>query len=145
MPADVRRLATNVVRLTPEVFIFVQRLARLAGVSTSAIVDFLLSEVLRDDSLAVPLPQPAAPPAPPRPPGRPARRPAAPARVIPLSRARTRRLGLGTAVLAEIRRHGRELCRHSREVRQRAESACRRAARARALAEVVRAGPTQAL
>jgi hypothetical protein len=135
MRPKVHHLGTNVVRLTPEVFIPVQRLARLAGVSASAIVEFLLSEVFRDDSLASEL-QPARPEVPAH---RATPRPPRPASVIPLWRARTARLGIGGPALAEIRAHARELCRHAREARGRAATACRRAARARALADEVMA------
>jgi hypothetical protein len=144
MPARIRRLATNVVRLNTQVFVQVQNLAGLAGVSPSEIVEFVMMEVLQDDPgfpvLAPSCPVPVAPGSP-----RPGLR-KTPARVSPIGRRQARRASVGclsgsrTVDLGETRRHASELRRRSQEARGRAESVRRKAAQARARAEELLAG-----
>jgi hypothetical protein len=74
----VRALDRRLIRLSDPVAAQVEYLARLAGVSTGAIVEFILTEVFEsgdDESPAVPAPEAVTPP-----------RPGRPADVIPISR-----------------------------------------------------------
>ena len=144
MAAKVRRLATNVVRLNTQVFVQVQNLARLAGVSPSEIVEFVMMEVLQDDPGAPVLAPPSPVPVPTVPPGPRVRK--TPARVIPIGRRRSRHAsggclaGSGAVDPGETRRHSMELRQRSLAARGRSELVRRKAAQARARAEELLAG-----
>jgi hypothetical protein len=77
MAAKVRCLLP-VVRLSPRLYASVERLAALAGVTPSDVVEFVLGEIFEGDLAAPATPPPAPPGASSRP----------PARVIPITRAR---------------------------------------------------------
>ena len=117
MPGKVRSIDRGYVRLSEPVRAQVEYLARLAGVGSGDIVNFVLSEMLELDD--------TAPPAPPvrrhRPSARP--RPRRQADVIPIAR---KRVPLRCAPLVDLReihhlrRHAAEVRRHAKELRTRA-------------------------
>jgi hypothetical protein len=126
MPAKIRRLPSDLVRLRPPVLGLVRQLAHLAGVSVPEIVEHVLMEVLHDDAPDVPPTAPLPPPPPPR----------REARVVPIARARARRLPTQHVVpqdldLAGLRRRAGEICARSEAARRRAQSARMSAAAAR--------------
>jgi hypothetical protein len=128
MRAKLRHLQ-SVVRLSNRLFVSVQRLARLAGVSCSEIVEVILEEIFEGDlTLRPPSVRPGA-----------VTRPSAINRagrgtVIPIERAR----GFRTANAAADPRDSRALRQWSTELRQRARQARERAAAACAAAERAR-------
>jgi hypothetical protein len=131
MAGKVRSLSPDTVRLRRNVLEPLQRLAHLAGVSVSEVVEFVLMEVLHDDPIG---PAQTTPLATDSKASAPLHR--KPATVIPLVRARPRRVPallarLREVDLARLRQRAVEAREHARMVRQRAESACRSAANAR--------------
>jgi hypothetical protein len=87
MAGKVRPLDQRPIRLSEPVRLTIERLARLANVTPSEIVDFILTEVLQEAGLPDPLPD--APPASTA--TRSDRRAAEPAAVIPITSARRAR------------------------------------------------------
>ena len=83
MPGKIRPLDQRPIRLSEPVRRTIDRLARLANVTPSEIVDFILTEVLQE--AALPDPTPDAPPAHPAARGC---RPSGPASVVPITSAR---------------------------------------------------------
>jgi hypothetical protein len=122
MPGKVRSLDRARICLSGSVLEHVSNLARLAGVSCSDIVNYVLSEVLTGDTRPEALPG-AAPPAT----GRASRR-ARPADVIPITRNHRPPARME---LAELRRRAAGVREHARAARARAADACRAAGRAR--------------
>jgi hypothetical protein len=84
MPGKIRPLDHRPIRLSEPVRQTIERLARLANVTPSEIVDFILTEVLEEAGLPEPLPD--APP--PVPTLRRSKSPAGPASVVPITSAR---------------------------------------------------------
>src|SRR5687767_13965944 len=121
MPGRVRSIDRGYIRLSEPVRAQVEYLARLAGVATGDIVNFVLSEMLELDAAA-------APPAPPvrRHGPSPRPRPRRQADVIPIAR---KRVPLRCAPLVELRemhhlrRQAENIRRHAQELRARAVEA----------------------
>jgi hypothetical protein len=133
MPARVRFLDGHHIRLEEPLRAKVENLARLAGVRPADIVNYVLGEVLTDDS-ELPSPEPPAPPAP----SRVTPAPRAPADVIPIDRRRApapRAQGGGGLHCDDLRHQAAETRRLARLTRARAADACDSAGRARARAE----------
>jgi hypothetical protein len=84
MPGKIRALDHRPIRLSEPVRQTIERLARLANVTPSEIVDFILTEVLEEAGLPDPLPD--APPVLPMTRG--CRRSPGPASVVPITSAR---------------------------------------------------------
>jgi hypothetical protein len=123
MPSRIRRLQP-VIRLSERVLLPVQRLAHLAGVSCSEVIEFFLAELFEGE--AVPEPAPAPRPAPPAP-GR-------PAAVIPIGRARRARAPSAVTPSGDsgwLLARSAELRERARQARDHAAAACERALRAR--------------
>ncbi|TMQ15119.1 MAG: hypothetical protein E6K82_26150 [Candidatus Rokuibacteriota bacterium] len=108
MAAKVRCLLP-IVRLSPRLYASVDRLAGLAGVTPSDVVEFVLGEILEGELASAWTP----PPAPPGPSSK------SPARVIPITRARRR-----------ARNAGRRRAPKAQPARARAMAAGGRASRA---------------
>jgi hypothetical protein len=126
MPAKVSPLDRARVRLSGPIVDKVSHLARLAGVTSSDIVNYVLSEVLTDDGPEAP---PAdAPPATPMP--HRVRRRREPAAVIPITRGQQAPAPV-RMTLEELRRRADGVCEHARAARAMAAEACLAAARAR--------------
>jgi hypothetical protein len=121
MPGKVRSLDRARIYLSGPVLGHVSNLARLAGVTCSDIVNYVLTEVLTGETQAEALPG-AVPPAP----GRTGRR-ARPADVIPITRKRPP----ARLELAELRQRADGAREHARAARARAADACRAASQAR--------------
>jgi hypothetical protein len=123
MPSRIRRLQP-VIRLSERVLLPVQRLAHLAGISCSEVVEFFLTELFESESAAVPEPAPPPPP--------PARR--HPATVIPIDRARRSRApsaGGPSSGSGWLLARSAQLRERARQARDHAAAACERALRAR--------------
>jgi len=139
MPAKVRAIDHRYIRLNPSLLSHVEHLARLAGVTSSDVVTFVLTEAFEDGSLrpsapADVQPEPAPFPTPPR------RR----ADVIPITRARCGgpRGTLARLDASYLRRQAADLRQMARAVRERAARACHAAddARARSRSTLIPAG-----
>jgi hypothetical protein len=137
MPGKVRPIDRARIRLTGPLLDKVAYLARLAGVTASDIVNYVLGEVLTDD--AQPEAQPEAPPTPTQAPPAPRQAPPAPRRgtrrtgpadVIPISRRQPARVP-ARMEMAELRHRAVDAREHARAARARATDACVAAARAR--------------
>jgi hypothetical protein len=130
MPDKIRQLDRARIHLSGAVLDQVTNLARLAGVTCSDIVNYVLSEVLADDA------QPEVPDAArSRIPGR-TRRRTRPADVIPISR-RERAGTPASMTMSDLRRRAAGTREHARQVRARAVSACQAAGRARERASAI--------
>ena len=121
MPLKVRRLPP-VVRLSDRVLGPVQRLARMAGVSPSEIVEFVLEELFEGDVAPPPAPAPAVSARPPR-----------LATVTPITRARRHR-GAALVDLRALRSHAEQVRQRAQRAREHATAACEAAGSARARA-----------
>ena len=149
MPNRIRTLDRHYIRLNDTLLEHVDRLARMAGVSSSDVLHFVLSEVFEgglpassDDSGPVAEEPPVVTPEPVLPRRRaPVRRPAD---VIPITRKALRgrpqpRL-LQFLDLPYLRRHAADLRRHAQNARACAMEACIRATDARGRAHGLVAG-----
>jgi hypothetical protein len=137
MPNRIRTLDRHYVRLNDTMMEHVDRLARMAGVSPSDVLQFVLSEVFEaglpansDDSGPVTEESPE--------PVLPRRRVRRPADVIPITRKAARDRPQPRVLRfvdpAYLRRQAADLCRHAQNTRACAVEACDRATDARARA-----------
>jgi hypothetical protein len=132
MPGRIREVGGRFVRLSEAMLARVERLAKLANVTTSDVVNYVLVEVFEGEDQ----PQPEAVPEPPRPAG-PRRRPRGPARVISITRNRCPlppRPGSIEFLLGDLgylRLQAAALRKSAQKVRANAADACGRADRAR--------------
>jgi hypothetical protein len=132
MSGKIRRLSSEIVRLRPSTLALVRRLANLASVSVSDVVDFVLVEVLHDEAIEGYSPSPAMP-----------ARPRRTATVIPIDRRRPRRIATTSEWLRQLDLPG--LRTRAREVRDRSHAARERAQSARLSAAAARDRAAHAL
>jgi hypothetical protein len=125
MSGKILRLSSEIVRLRPATLALVRRLADLASVSVSEVVDFVLVEVLHDEVIEGGPPSPETP-----------ARPRRTATVIPIDRRRPRRIATSSEWLRQLDLPG--LRTRAREVRDRSHAARERAETARLSAAAAR-------
>ena len=126
MPGRVRRLDRHYVRLSSHTLAHVEHLARLAGVSSSDVIHYVLSEVFEGGLPAAD--RADVSPTPPIAPAVPSRR--RPAEVIPITRRHRVEAGRAEPVIpdhAGLRERASEVRRLAREARERAAAARGRA------------------
>jgi hypothetical protein len=128
MPGRIREVGGRFVRLSDTMLARVEHLAKLANVTASDVVNYVLAEVFEGLEQV----QPETVPEPSRPAG-PRRQSRGPAEVIPITRNRPPRgpIEFLLADLDYLRLQAADLRRSARKVRARAADACGRATRAR--------------
>jgi hypothetical protein len=136
MPGRIREVGGRLVRLSDAMLARVEHLAKLANVTTSDVVNYVLSEVFEGEDQA----QPEAVAEPPRPVAR-RRRARGPADVIPITRSRCPLPPAPGSIeflfgdLRYLRLQAADLRQSARQLRADAVDACGRAVRARHCAQ----------